>query len=289
MSDLLLNPKTSAAIESFINKPSHSLIIDGKLGTGKRSIANFIASKLLNISPEQLSTYSNILNIEPDNSSISIEKIRLAQQFLKLRTTGDSPVRRILIVDQAEQMTIEAQNAFLKILEEPPADTVILIITNQKIKLLPTIRSRAQTLTVQNLSKNQINEYFINQGFGQEDINKAYNITNGRIGIMSTLLNNGADGDHFESIDQAKQILAMSKFERLTLVDQLAKNKEALPALLNSLSLISAAALKQTLGNDRVQQAKQWHQKLKLAIKTEQEITLNPNTKLLLTDLFLSL
>lgn len=289
MNDLLFHQSTSSSIEAFLNKPSHALIIEGKQGSGKRSVANLISSKLLDISAANLNSFPNLLIIEPDKSSISIDKIRQAQQFLKLKTTGEAPIRRVLTVDQAELMTIEAQNAFLKILEEPPADTAILILTSQKIKLLPTIRSRAQSLAIKSVTKEQIDNYFKDLGYDQTAINQAFHISNGRIGLISSILNDSDTDSQLDSINQAKKILSMTKFERLAAVDALAKNKDNLPEIIDALSIISQAALKQTLNQDKTKQAKQWHHTLKLATETEQKLPLNPNTKLLLTDLLLSL
>lgn len=60
--------------------------------------------------------------------------------------------RRVVIVDAADEMNVTAANALLKMLEEPPADTVMLLISHQPSRLLPTIRSRCRSLRLSPLS-----------------------------------------------------------------------------------------------------------------------------------------
>jgi hypothetical protein len=103
------------------------------------------------------------------------------------------------------------------------------------------------------------------------------------------MLNESSSEGQLDSINHAKKILSASKFERLAMVDERAKNKDSLPELLDALSIISQAALKQTLVSDKTKQAKQWHHTLKLASEAEQKLPLNSNTKLLMTDLLLNL
>jgi DNA polymerase-3 subunit delta' len=75
---------------------------------------------------------------------IKVEQIRALQERLAFRALeGD---RKIAIVASAHQMNLQAQNAFLKTLEEPPAGTVLMLIASAPDKLLPTIRSRCSRL-----------------------------------------------------------------------------------------------------------------------------------------------
>ena len=286
---LLLHQNTRLDIDNFLANPSHALIIEGKEGAGKGTIANLLATKLLKISSDRLSNYPNLLKIEAVNNSISINEVREAQKFMKLKTTGQETIRRILMVDKAELMTIEAQNAFLKILEEPPADTVIFILTSQKIKLLPTIRSRAQTFSVKSISKQEIDSFFSNQGYDSGAVTSAYHAASAQVGLMSSLLNDDQDNQQLEELKRAREVLAMSKLQRLVYVDELSKQKESVPLFIKALIITSQAALRQTVANDKMTQAKRWHRTLKLAVEAERKLHSNPNAKLLLTDLLISL
>jgi hypothetical protein len=73
-------------------------------------------------------------------NSIGIEEVRTIQQKLSFRPIHSK--KKALIITDAHLLTTEAQNALLKVLEEPPSDTLILLTLSQKEALLPTICSR---------------------------------------------------------------------------------------------------------------------------------------------------
>ena len=81
---------------------------------------------------------------------IRAEDIRALNSFFGLSVTDGG--RRVVIVDAADEMNTQAANALLKMLEEPPANTTLLLIAHQPSRLLPTIRSRCRTLRLNPLS-----------------------------------------------------------------------------------------------------------------------------------------
>ncbi|MCP5073812.1 MAG: DNA polymerase III subunit delta' [Rhodobacteraceae bacterium] len=83
-------------------------------------------------------------------SAISVEEVRKLKSFFNLSATDGG--WRVAIIDAADQLTNSAANALLKILEEPPEKVVLLLISHQPSKLLPTIRSRCRNLRCAKLS-----------------------------------------------------------------------------------------------------------------------------------------
>jgi len=79
---------------------------------------------------------------EPEDGSLKIEQVRKIQQKLSLKPYQGK--RQVALVKQAHLLTIDAGNAFLKILEEPPGNNVIILLSYFKYLLLPTIISRCQ-------------------------------------------------------------------------------------------------------------------------------------------------
>ncbi|WP_417840005.1 DNA polymerase III subunit delta' [Tritonibacter scottomollicae] len=75
---------------------------------------------------------------------IVVDDIRVLNRFFGLSSAEGG--RRVVIVDCADEMNVNAANALLKMLEEPPARTTLLLISHQPSRLLPTIRSRCRTL-----------------------------------------------------------------------------------------------------------------------------------------------
>ncbi|MEE2944599.1 MAG: DNA polymerase III subunit delta' [Pseudomonadota bacterium] len=83
-------------------------------------------------------------------SQITVDEIRKLKNFFALSATDGG--RRVVILDSADEMNVSAANALLKLLEEPPADTVIFLISHQPSRLLPTIRSRCRELRLSTLN-----------------------------------------------------------------------------------------------------------------------------------------
>lgn len=81
---------------------------------------------------------------------ISVDEVRSLKSFFALSNPDGG--RRVVIVDAADEMNGASANALLKLLEEPPADCVLLLVTHQPSKLLPTIRSRCRELRCVELS-----------------------------------------------------------------------------------------------------------------------------------------
>jgi len=152
---------------------AHAYIFEGVKGVGKALMAESIAAALLceNEVDEacgvcaacQKMATSNHPDYEitlPDGASIKNKQIEGFQEFILLKPyTGN---RKIAIIKDAHTMTLSAQNRILKILEEPPHYAVIIFITDQMAGMLPTIKSRCQSVSFQRLKKDQIVDYLLN-------------------------------------------------------------------------------------------------------------------------------
>src|SRR6476661_301276 len=153
MINLVMHPSTQTQLEHFIARPAHAVLLTGPAGIGKTALAEAMAAEILGRS---LESYPYYQMVRPDGLSISIEAVRQLQKFLMLKTTGQQPIRRIVVVEHAHTMTTEAQNAFLKLLEEPPADTLLILTANSARSLMPTILSRAQQISINAPAESQL-------------------------------------------------------------------------------------------------------------------------------------
>jgi len=86
-------------------------------------------------------------SVKRNTASIGIEDIKHMQKKIFLKPIKSE--KKAIIIDEAELLTIEAQNALLKVLEEPPAHTLLLLSTTTKETLLPTIISRCQVVQLE--------------------------------------------------------------------------------------------------------------------------------------------
>lgn len=283
MDSLILHETTSAQLEHFMLHPSHALLLTGPAGIGKTAIAEALATKMLGV---QLSSHPYHLTIRPEGASISIDAVRKLQKFLLLKTTGDQPLRRSVLLEYAHLLTVEAQNAFLKLLEEPPADTLIILTANSPRALLPTILSRTQHIAINAPTEDQLQPLMQARGKGGEAAKQAYFLSGGLPGLLSALL---ADSDHplTASVNLAKEVLQKQSFERLCMVDSLSKQKEAALGLAEALERIAKAGLSSASTKHDVARVKQWHAIRKAALQAQQSLEKSANTKLTLDNLFL--
>jgi len=101
-------------------------------------------------------SHPNFLTVSPENQNILIEKIRLLQEELSLKAFSDRP--RAVVIVPADRMTVQAANALLKTLEEPPPGTHLLLVAHRISRLPPTIVSRCQKIPFSPLSTRDVEE-----------------------------------------------------------------------------------------------------------------------------------
>ncbi|MCH1469053.1 MAG: DNA polymerase III subunit delta' [Planktomarina sp.] len=89
---------------------------------------------------------------------IPVDTVRELRRFFGLSAGGNG--RRVVIVDCIDEMNANAANALLKVLEEPPQDAVLLLVTHQPSRILPTIRSRCRTLACAPMSPDDLERAF---------------------------------------------------------------------------------------------------------------------------------
>lgn len=156
-----------------MKKVSHAYILAGEDGSGKNQIANAFASALQceagGVNPcgrcqsciqFKNSNQPDIIRVTHEKASLSVEDIR-AQLNQDIQIKPYSSRYKVYIIDEAEKMTEQAQNALLKTLEEPPEYAVIMLLTNNLNIFLPTIRSRCVILDLKMLDKDSIKEYLM--------------------------------------------------------------------------------------------------------------------------------
>ncbi|WP_296646032.1 DNA polymerase III subunit [Romboutsia sp. 13368] len=141
------------------NKINHAYMFEGIDGIGKKKFSQELSKILL--STENVDSSPDYINIYPDGNSIKIAQIRNLQTDIIIKPHKNY---KIYIINQADSMTIEAQNALLKTLEEPPEYAIIILITSNKEALLDTIKSRCEIIKFLPISILDLNNYLINKG-----------------------------------------------------------------------------------------------------------------------------
>jgi DNA polymerase III subunit delta' len=287
--ELVLHQTTRNQLENFLANPAHAVLLCGPDGIGKTALAQAAIATILGQTSDTLNSYPYFLSIVPEPSgSISIEAIRSLQKFLQLKTIGDQPFRRAVLIEHAQGLTTEAQNAYLKLLEEPPADTLLVLTANSPRALLPTIISRAQCITVHVPTEEQLQPLLQTSQKDEAALRQAFFLSGGLPGLLHALI---GEEEHplVASVTSAKTILQKSAFERLTLVDALSKQKEAAAGVIDALERIAQAGLAQAAAKDDSARLKQWHRIRKAAVIAREQLQKSANAKLTLTNLMLQL
>ncbi|MBP3475042.1 MAG: DNA polymerase III subunit delta [Lachnospiraceae bacterium] len=193
-----------------MNKVSHAYIINGERSSGKEFIARIFAMTLQcekgGTEPcgECHSCKQALSNNQPDIIYISHEKPNtIGVEDIRSQINNDigikpySSPRKIYIMNEGEKMTVQAQNALLKTLEEPPEYAVILILTTNVDELLPTIISRCVVLNMKPVSDAQVKKYLMEElGVPDYKANICVAFARGNIGKAKLL----ASSEEFEKV-----------------------------------------------------------------------------------------
>ena len=127
------------SIES--GRPPHAWLISGPKGIGKATfVQNLIYDQLQHSESRDLGLHSHYHALRADDAAINIDKIRELIDFFSM--TADSDFYRFCVIDALDGLHLNASNALLKILEEPPTKTIFFLIAHNPNLLLKTIRSR---------------------------------------------------------------------------------------------------------------------------------------------------
>lgn len=147
----------------------HALLFTGPKGVGKFSSALLLAAAAFCPSRGPDGCHSCVKvarGVHPDLHLVEAEgnEIRIVQVQDLERELAMKPAeagRRVAIVDEANSMNREAANSFLKILEEPPPDTYIILVAESRESLLPTVASRCREVRFSALGKRDIETYLV--------------------------------------------------------------------------------------------------------------------------------
>lgn len=266
--NLILHPTTDKLANAFIQSKPHGLLITGKRGVGVSSLAHHIASKwsptVITVLPEKDDT------VDREKGTISVQLIR--RLYEQTRTIIGS---RVIVIDYAERMAPVAQNALLKLLEEPGAGTLFILATHDTGKLLPTIRSRVQQLPMATVSIEQSLEVL--DALHVSDATKRTQLLYMAVGLPAELTRLATDDDYFNKCAQivrdARDTLQGSTYTKLVLAHKYKDRRADALKLLD----ITLNILRQTLSNQPQLGAAR---KLDLLLATYDRIAANGNIRL---------
>jgi DNA polymerase III subunit delta' len=169
---------------------AHAYLFEGPRGTGKLDAGIQFAKSLFCTELQQYEpcqecsnckriesrNHPDVFLVSPDGLSIKKQQIQLLQE--EFSKTGVESKKKLYIIEHADKMTVNAANSLLKFLEEPHAETVALLLTEQSHQILNTIISRCQIITFKPLPRTQLIENLIERENSQHLAAVAAQLTN---------------------------------------------------------------------------------------------------------------
>jgi len=207
----------------------HALLFSGPERVGKKTLALDFISSLFQ-ADQDIVSHPDFNFVSPEEGSIKIKQIRDLNWKLSLRPISSPWVGAV--IDQAHQMTREAQNCFLKSLEEPKAESVLILVTEHPKFLLPTILSRCETIKFYPVQSTHIKEYLKKENLSEAKIKQILQHSLGRPGEAISLLKKPEElEDRKKKIKELKKISNSPLSTRFKYVENMAKQENVLDVL----------------------------------------------------------
>jgi len=228
---LSIHPQSQHVLEATIKELPHALLLTGASGVGLSTVASHYAKQfgghVFTVLPER----DEKVNLE--KGVITVASIRRLYDM----TRTIEPQGRVVIIDYAERMAPAAQNAFLKLLEEPTEGTHFILLTHQPSSLLPTITSRSQHVALKPITKDQ--SLALLDTLGVDDQVRRTQLLFIAEGLPAELTRLTQDDKTFEAraelVKDARSLVTGSPYDRLLLAKKYKDSRE------NALTLISDA------------------------------------------------
>lgn len=226
------NEKLISFFDSVVKngKLAHAYILEGGRGSGKHILARRISCLLVCKSNDNKPCFkckscNKILNgISPDVVEITVPKYKKTigvEQIRELRSSvyvkpSEEEVK-VYIISNSEAMTEQAQNVFLKILEEPPKNVYFILLCENTSNILATVKSRAPIMKMQTFSDREMSDYFIDNNpvarkmftDSPEEFSLIVRISEGKIGQAEKLLEDSKDEKAKSKHQNAKKLIEL--------------------------------------------------------------------------------
>lgn len=230
----IIHPASELTLALVMKNLPHALLLTGPVGVGLNAIAQYIARQskatTFTVLPEKDA------KIDIEKGVISIDSIRR----LYTQTRGIQNGMLVIIIDYAERMGRPAQNAFLKLLEEPGSNVHFILATHSPSKLLSTIISRTQLLDIRPTTHAQSEKLL--DTLAINNAQKRTQLLFMADGLPAELIRLANDDEYFQSqasiVRDARDLLQSTTYKKLVIAHRYKDNRQAALILLTYASSI---------------------------------------------------
>lgn len=270
----IMYPTSEKMLVAVTNNLPQSLLLTGDSGVGLGTISKYIA-ELRSVKPTVILPEKDD-KIDLEKGIINIDIMRRLYDEARTKTVSE----RIIIIDYAERMTSQAQNAFLKLLEEPGDGVYYILVSHSISKLLPTILSRTENLHIRPITTTQSEEML--DLLSITDKTKRSQLLFLASGLPAELVRLTNDKQYFDEmcllVRDARELLRGTTYQKLLIAQRYKDNRMQVLQLLST----SAKILKQSIVNNPQIDAINHVDKL---LETYEHIEANGNIRLCLARL----
>ena len=239
----------------------HALLIEGEVGSGRKTLAKMISRAAVCRSGGERpcgtcdacrkSEHPDITVYGLESGSLSVDAVRAMRQ--EAYVLPNEAAYRVMILADAQMMTPQAQNALLKILEEPPRHVIFILTCENRTQMLETIRSRCVCVSLEPVEWDEAKPVLCARlpRADVDELCRAHSLFGGRIGRVLDAMQDGTFRRVLELTPQfAEAIIAPTELPLLRLTATLEKDKELTVGVLTGLKLVFRDALTLAYGGE---------------------------------------
>lgn len=221
MENIIGHIKQKSMLQKIIdeNKIGHAYLFVGKEGIGKKLVAKAFAKKAMSLDGGAFNE-ADFKIISPEKDSIKVEEIRNLITEIYLKPVHSK--RKVIIIDEADKMNTNAQNALLKVLEEPPTYATLILVVESREKIIKTILSRVTEIKFDSLTNEELKKIVgdkIDLDYSRGSASKALALLEGNYFELSSELKNVFDKKSFLEINKKLNEIKSSDEEILKILE----------------------------------------------------------------------
>ncbi len=225
----LINPASDLVLSLMLRDMPQALLLTGPTGIGLGTVARYLAGQIGTLNHVVLPEKDE--KVDLDKGVISVDSIRRLYTQTRSIQTG----KIVILIDYAERMGHQAQNAFLKLLEEPSAGVHFILATHTPSKLLGTITSRAQSVELKPILKQQT-EVMLDE-LSVKDSKKRLQLIYMATGLPAELTRLATDEAYFTAksavMRDARDLLQANTYHKLLVANKYRESRDGALALLD--------------------------------------------------------